>query len=129
MIKKFASAWNGDSTTSHVFGYLRNKHYLVNDAKIYYYFKIPNLIVYTCEVDKTWHDANRNTNQFTSTILYLDLQDRISSRWGWQFLAVDLGTTTLQLNSTDVGEMVVVVKWIASKPYTSLSTDPNDCSL
>ncbi len=37
--------------------------------------------------------------------------------------------STLALNSTDTGEMVVVVKWVTNIPYISLSGNTNDCSL
>jgi hypothetical protein len=43
IIKKMSSAWNGNTngggsvTTHHDFGYLRTKHFLVNNAQIYYF--------------------------------------------------------------------------------------------
>lgn len=102
IIKKLTVNWNG---AYHQFGYLRTKHFLVNNAKIYY-FENPYLTVYTCSVNETWHINNRNANQYGTAIAYLDLQDRRSGNWGWQFLSIDLGSTnpsTLSLNSSDTG--------------------------
>lgn len=96
---------NGDITSHHDFGYLRTKHFLVNNAKIYYFEK-PYLVVYTCTINETWHRPNRNTNQYTVEISYLDLEDRRSGNWGWQFLSIDMGSTnpsTMSLNSSDTG--------------------------
>ncbi len=50
IVKKFTGFWNGNSGSYHTFGYLRNKHFLVNDAVIYY-LETPALTVYTCTVD------------------------------------------------------------------------------
>lgn len=112
---------------------MRNKHFLVNTATIYY-FESPYLNVYSCSLNSTWHNDNRDVNQFTIGIQYLDLQDRISGGWGWQHLSIDLSSSNPSsfnswLNSSDPGDIVVVVKWVTNLPYSALSATPNDCSL
>jgi hypothetical protein len=36
IVKKLTTSWNGNSTSFHRFGYLRNRHFILNDAIIYY---------------------------------------------------------------------------------------------
>ena len=138
LVKKITAFWDGTSdingpTSHHDFGYLRNKHFLMSTSTIYY-FETPILNVYTCNVDHTWHNTYRDTNQFSIGMQYLDLQDRISSGSGWQFLSIDLGSSNPSslnswLSSSDQGDLIVVVKWVSNLPYSSLSPNINDCSL
>ncbi len=135
IVKKITALWDGTSnaygpTSGHSFGYFRNKHFLINTATVYY-FEMPYLNVYTCSTNQAWHNANLDVNQYTIGIQYLDLQDRRSGNWGWQFLSIDLGSTNptnLWVNTTDPGDMVVVIKWTQNLPYQALGS-PNDCSL
>ena len=121
IVKKITAFWDGTTngggsiTSFHSFGYLRNKHFHVNTATIYY-FETPILNVYSCTLNSTWHNDNRDVNQFAIDIQYLDLQDRTANGWGWQFLSIDLSSSNPNsfnswLNTTDPGDMVVVVKW------------------
>ena len=55
IVKKITAFWDGWSDGNgvqsyHTYGYFRNKHFLVNDAKIYY-FQTPHMTLYTCTVD------------------------------------------------------------------------------
>lgn len=37
IVKKITATWSGSGSSHHDFGYLRNKHFLVNTATIYYF--------------------------------------------------------------------------------------------
>ena len=112
------------------FEHFKNRHHLHNDPKIYYMAR-PTFVQYTCAIDQSWHNTYKVNNQFAIGIQYIDIQDKRAGAWSWQFLSIDMGAdmSTMALNTTDLGDIIVGVKYTLNKPYSTLSPTTTDCIL
>ena len=118
-------------TSYYRFGYLRMKHHLVNNYKMYLLMK-PSTKVYTCTIHSSWMESYRVYNYFGTWSIYdMDTQVKISGWNGWQFVSVNAGNSMsgYSNNVYDASEKVVEVQFHTNRPYSSLSSTTTHCML
>jgi len=117
------------------FGYLRMKHHIVTNYKLYLLGQ-PWIIVYNIVFDSSWISTNRAKNAFNQWSLNnMDTQVKINGYGSWHFLSINAGNimSTYQGDQYDPSEKVVEVVFSTPnsnmRPYSSLTSTPSECVL
>lgn len=86
-------------TSYYRWGYLRMKHHIVNNYKMYLLRK-PATKIYTCTVHSSWMNSYRVSNYFGTWSMYdMDTQVKINGWNGWQFASINAGNVMSGLGS------------------------------
>ena len=128
MVKKLGGYYGGASNDYHRFGYIKQKHFLLNSYKVYL-MKQPSLALVTVGVDINWVTTHRMNNYYNQPyIQYLDIENKVVSTTSWHYLSVSLGTTFQQTSyifdsTTDEhSSMILAIKFVAARPFTSFAS-------
>lgn len=124
MVKKLGSYYAGGGSDYHRFGYMKQKHFLLNSYNVYL-LKQPSMSATIAIVDNNWVLAYRSNNYFGQpSIQYFDIENKVVSTLSWHYISVNLGSltaNTLQFDSTtdEHSDMVLAIKFVAATPFTS----------
>lgn len=124
MVKKLGSYYGGSGSDYHRFGYIKQKHFLLNSYNVFL-MKQPGFSLINAVVDGNWVTNNVMNDYYGQAyIQYLDIETKITNTLSWHYLSVSLRSmysNSLQFDSTtdEHSDMILAFRFVAGTPFSS----------